>query len=83
MGSMFVDCHHDEAASIIEMAAFQAQRDQFNTMAHPLDDESVFRNETDFEQDSCWPTCLNAVRSEEQWAVIELEVITLAKQPIS
>ena len=29
--SMFVDYYHDEAANTIEMAAFQARHNQFNT----------------------------------------------------
>ena len=49
---MFIDYFHDEAADAIEMAAFQMRHDQFNAMAGPLNDESAFQNETDFEQTS-------------------------------
>ena len=53
---MSVDYFYDKAVDTIEMAAFQVQHDQFNTMAHPLHAESAFQNEIDFEQTSCWPT---------------------------
>ena len=62
---MFVDYYHDEAADTIEMAAFQAQHDQFNN-------DSAFQNETDFEQTSYRSAYFNEVRSEEQWTEIEL-----------
>ena len=54
MESMVIDYYHDETADTIGMAAFQARHHQFNTMTHPLNDESAFQNETDFEQDSYW-----------------------------
>ena len=57
---MFVDYFHDKAANAIEMTIFQARHNQFNTMADPLNDESAFQNETDFEQTSYWPTYFNA-----------------------
>ena len=47
---MFVDYLNNEAADAIEMAAFQARHNQFNAIADPLNDESAFQNETDFEQ---------------------------------
>ena len=49
---MFVDYFHNDAADAIEMAAFQTRHNQFNTTADPLNDESAFHNETDFEQTS-------------------------------
>ena len=61
------------------MDAFQAQHNQFNTMAEPLNDNSAFQNETDFEQTSYWPTYFNTVRSEKQWAEIELNEVSYAK----
>ena len=67
MESMFIDYFHDEAADAIEMAAFKARHSQFNAMTDPLNDESAFQNETDFEQNCYWPTYFNAVRSEELW----------------
>ena len=79
MESMFVDYFHNEAANAIEMAVFQARHNQFNTMAHPLNDESAFQHETDFEQTSYWPTYFNAVRSEEQWTEIKLNEVSSAE----
>ena len=76
MESMFVDYFHDETVDAIEMAAFHARHNQFNAMADPLNDETAFRNETDFEQTSYWPTYFNAVRSEEQWTEIELNEVS-------
>ena len=80
MESVFVDYYHDEATDTIEMAAFQARHDQFGTMAHPLNDESAFQNETGFEQNSYWPTYFNTVRSEEQWTDVELNEVSYAKE---
>ena len=79
MESMSVDYFHDEAANVIEMAAFQARHNQFNAMAEPLNDASTFQHETDFEQTSYWPTYFNAVRSEEQWTEIELNEVSYAE----
>ena len=52
MESIFIDYFHVEAADAIEMAAFQARHNQFNTMADPLNDEPAFQNETDYEKTS-------------------------------
>ena len=49
-------------------------------MAHPLNDESAFQNETDFEQTSYCPAYFNAVRSEEQWTDIELNKVNYAEE---
>ena len=75
MESMFIDYFHDEAADAIEMAAFKARHSQFNAMTDPLNDESAFQNETDFEENCYWPTYFNTVRSEEQWTELELDEI--------
>ena len=77
---MFIDFFHDEAADAIEMAAFKAQHSQFNAMTEPLNDESAFQNETDFEQNDYWPNYFNAIRSEEQWTEIELNEINYAEE---
>ena len=79
MESMFVDYFHDEAADSIEIAAFQVRHNQFNTMADPLNDESAFQNETDFEQTSYWPNYFSPVRREEQWTEIKLNKVSSAK----
>ena len=42
MESMFIDYFHDEAADAIEMVAFQARYNQFNTMTDPLNGDSAF-----------------------------------------
>ena len=47
-------------------------------MADPLNDESAFQNETDFEQNSYWPTYFNGFRSEEQWTELELNKVSYA-----
>ena len=72
MESMFIDYYHDEAA-------FQARHNQSNTMTHPLNDESFFQNETDFELNSYCPTYFNTVGSEEQWAEVELNKVSYTK----
>ena len=51
MESIFIDYFHVEAADAIEMAAFQARHNQFNTMADQINDErgratARFREET-------------------------------------
>ena len=79
MESMFIDYFHDEADDAIEMSAFKARHSQFNAMTDPLNDESAFQNETDFEQNCCWPTYFNTVRSEEQWTELELNKISYAE----
>jgi len=76
---MFIDYFHDEATDAIEMAAFKAQHSLFNAMTDPLNDESAFQNETDFEQNCYWPTYFNTVRSEEQWTEIELNEVSYAE----
>ena len=73
---MFIDLFRDKAADAIEMAAFQARHNQFNAIAGPLNDESAFQNETDFEQTSYWPTYFNAIRSEEQRTELELNKVS-------
>ena len=76
---MFIDFFHDKAPDAIEMAAFKAQHSQFNAMTDPLNDESAFQNETDFEQNCYWPTYFNAATSEEQWTELELNKGSYAK----
>ena len=66
-------------ADAIEIAAFKAQHSQFNAMTEPLNDESAFQNEADFEQNYYWPTYFNAVRSEEQWTELKLNEINYAE----
>ena len=78
---MIVDYYHDEASDTIEMAAFQARQDQFNTMTRPLNDEEfAFQNETDFEQNSYWVAYFNVIGSEEQWTEIGLNNVSYAKE---
>ena len=48
-------------------------------MADPLNDESAFQNETDFEETSYWPTYFNVFRPDEQWTEIELSKVSYAK----
>ena len=62
MESIFIDYFHDEAADTIEMSAFQAQHNQFNTMTHLFNYESALQNKTDFEQDSYWPAYFKKAR---------------------
>lgn len=80
MESMFIDYYHDKAADTVEVAAFQARHNQFNAMTDPLNDEFAFQHETDFEQNSYWPTYFNMVRSEEQWIDVELNEISYAEE---
>ena len=72
MESIFIDYFHHEVADTIEMSAFQAQHNQFNTMTHLFKYESAFQNKTDFEQDSYWPSYSTMDRSEELWTEVEL-----------